>query len=89
MDKGLIPIACSILEIDAVENVTSAMHILLVLGGISDNGFLILDERLANVVVKILAENTDEEVVNCVELLHGQAEHGIIILNIIIILSLS
>ena len=57
------------------------MHSLLILGILNDANIIFLDERLTQILVNILSTYTSSELSEtCLELLHGQAEDGTIII---------
>lgn len=73
----MIPIICDVLEIDGVTGGNSAMHALLTLETLNENGHQFLNERLAKVLVDILDVDISTELSElCLTLLQGQAEHG-------------
>ncbi|XP_017877678.1 rap1 GTPase-GDP dissociation stimulator 1-B [Ceratina calcarata] len=75
LQQEIVPIICSILEIDGTIGGEAAMHSLLLLGILNDADIIFLDERLAKILVDILATDTSPELSEmCLELLHGQAE---------------
>ncbi|KAK9303277.1 hypothetical protein QLX08_005037 [Tetragonisca angustula] len=73
--QEVVPIICSILEIDGSTGGEAAMHSLLILGILNDANIIFLDERLTQILVNILSTYTSSELSEtCLELLHGQAE---------------
>ncbi|XP_078042956.1 visceral mesodermal armadillo-repeats [Augochlora pura] len=75
LQQEIVPIICSLLEIDGTAGGESAMHSLLILGILNDADVEFLDERLTKILVDILASDTSSELSEmCLELLHGQAE---------------
>lgn len=75
-----MPIICSILEIDGITGGEAAMHSLLILGILNDANIIFLDERVMKILINILSTDTSSELSEmCLELLHGQAEDGIIL----------
>ncbi|CAD1480530.1 unnamed protein product, partial [Heterotrigona itama] len=75
LKKEVVPIICSILEIDGSTGGEAAMHSLLILGILNDANIIFLDERLTQILVNILSTYTSSELSEtCLELLHGQAE---------------
>ncbi|XP_033329911.1 visceral mesodermal armadillo-repeats [Megalopta genalis] len=75
LQQEIVPIICSLLEIDGSAGGESAMHSLLILGILNDADVEFLDERLTKILVDILASDTSSELSEmCLELLHGQAE---------------
>lgn len=56
------------------------MHSLLILGILNDANIIFLDERVMKILINILSTDTSSELSEmCLELLHGQAEDGIIL----------
>ena len=56
------------------------MHSLLILGILNDANIIFLDERVMKILINILSSDTSSELSEmCLELLHGQAEDGIIL----------
>ncbi|XP_043524881.1 rap1 GTPase-GDP dissociation stimulator 1-B isoform X2 [Frieseomelitta varia] len=75
LKQEVVPIICSILEIDGSTGGEAAMHSLLILGILNDANIIFLDERLTQILVNILSTYTSSELSEtCLELLHGQAE---------------
>ncbi|XP_076299329.1 visceral mesodermal armadillo-repeats [Lasioglossum baleicum] len=75
LQQEIVPIICSVLEIDGTEGGESATHALLILDILNDANIEYLDERLTKILVDILASDTSSELSEmCLELLHGQAE---------------
>ena len=55
------------------------MQALLILGVLNDSGIQFLDDRLSTILVDILASDVSSEFSEmCLEVLHGQADDGII-----------
>lgn len=81
MEANVVPIICSVLEMDGKnEDGKVAMHALLTLGLFNDLGTQFLDERLCKILVEILSKPTLTELSEmCLEFVHGQAENGNII----------
>ncbi|XP_043274089.1 rap1 GTPase-GDP dissociation stimulator 1-B [Venturia canescens] len=77
LKADVIPIICSVLEVDGTNNDgKAAMHALLTLGLFNDSGNQFLDERLCKILVDILAKPVLSELSEmCLELVHGQAEN--------------
>ncbi|XP_050596534.1 GTPase-GDP dissociation stimulator vimar [Bombus affinis] len=75
LKQEVVPIICSILEIDGITGGEAAMHSLLVLGILNDANIIFLDERVMKILINILSSDTSSELSEmCLELLHGQAE---------------
>ncbi|XP_076756858.1 visceral mesodermal armadillo-repeats [Xylocopa sonorina] len=75
LQQEIVPIICSILEIDGITGGEAAMHSLLILGILNDANIIFLDERLTKILINILTTDTSSELSEmCLELLHGQAE---------------
>lgn len=75
LKQEIVPIICSILEIDGNTGGEAAMQSLLILGILNDANIIFLDERLTKILVDILTTDTSSELSEmCLELLHGQAE---------------
>ena len=75
LKQEVVPIICSILEIDGITGGEAAMHSLLILGILNDANIIFLDERVMKILINILSSDTSSELSEmCLELLHGQAE---------------
>lgn len=75
LKQEVVPIICSILEIDGITGGEAAMHSLLILGILNDANIIFLDERVMKILINILSTDTSSELSEmCLELLHGQAE---------------
>ena len=75
LKQEVVPIICSILEIDGITGGEAAMHSLLILGILNDANIIFLDERFMKILINILSSDTSSELSEmCLELLHGQAE---------------
>ncbi|CAL7941954.1 unnamed protein product [Xylocopa violacea] len=75
LQEEIVPIICSILEVDGTTGGEAAMHSLLILGILNDANIIFLDERLTKILINILTTDTSSELSEmCLELLHGQAE---------------
>nr|XP_034184721.1 rap1 GTPase-GDP dissociation stimulator 1-B isoform X1 [Osmia lignaria] len=75
LQQDIVPIICSILEIDGTTGGEAAMHALLILGISNDANIVFLDERLTRILVDILGTDASSELSEmCLELFHGQAE---------------
>lgn len=82
LKQNTVPIICSILEIDGTRDGEAAMHALLILGILNDASIVFLDERLTKILIDILTSDASCELSEmCLELLHGQAEDGILIIT--------
>lgn len=77
LEENIISIISSVLEEDGTSGGEAAMHVLLILGLLNDANIVFLDKRLTQILVDILANDTSFELSEmCLELLHGQAEDG-------------
>lgn len=77
LKEDIVPTICSILEEDGTSGSEVAVHALLILSLLNDANIIFLDERLTRVLVNILISDTSSELCEmCLELLHGQAEDG-------------
>ncbi|XP_012258540.2 rap1 GTPase-GDP dissociation stimulator 1 isoform X1 [Athalia rosae] len=77
LDENVLPVVCSILEIDGITCGEAATHAMLILGVLADLGQEVLDERLTEILVTILDRDASPELSEmCLELFHGQAENG-------------
>ncbi|XP_076652847.1 visceral mesodermal armadillo-repeats isoform X2 [Halictus rubicundus] len=75
LQQEIVPIICSVLEIDGAEGGESAKHALLILDILNDANIEFLDERITKILVDILASDASSELSEmCLEVLHGQAE---------------
>lgn len=58
------------------------MHALLTLSLLNDAKITFLDERLTRVLIDVLVSDTSSELCEmCLELLHGQAEDGTLMIR--------
>lgn len=81
LEEDTVPTICSVLEEDGTSGGEAAMHALFILGILNDADIVFLDERLTKVLIDILISETSSELSEmCLELLHGQAENGKLII---------
>lgn len=85
LKEDIVPTICSILEEDGTSDGEAAVHALLTLSLLNDANLIFLDERLMKVLVNVLISDTSSELCEmCLELLHGQAEDGKLMIILLI-----